>query len=49
MKERLEEVSQLLVDYLKDVIKNRTTPAEVESISEVARVLIELTIQQSMM
>ena len=49
MKERLEQVYDLLFDYLKDVTENRTSPAEVESIPGVARVLIDLTIQLSKM
>lgn len=51
MNEKLETLYGELFNYLKLVTErakeSRTTPAEVESIPEVARVLIDLIILQS--
>lgn len=49
MNEKLENLYDLLFDYLKYVTENRMSPAEVESVPGVARVLIDLIILQSTM
>lgn len=47
MDEKITTLYDELFSYLQYLVKNRTTPAEVESIPEVARVLIDLIILQS--
>ncbi len=49
MKEKAAMLYDELFSYLMFLVKSRTTPAEVESVPEVARVLIELIILQSKM
>ena len=49
LNEKLETLYGELFSYLQYLVKSRTTPAETESIPEVARVLIELIILQSKM
>ena len=46
MNEKLETLYGELFSYLQYLVKSRTTPAEVESVPEVARVLIDLIILQ---
>ncbi len=42
MNEKINLLYDILLGHLKDLIKNRTTPEEVKSIPEIARVLTEL-------